>query len=420
MRAETVGVGTELLLGQIADTNARWIAQRLAEIGVDVLYHQVVGDNHGRIVEALWLAVSRSDVVLVTGGLGPTQDDITREAIAEVAGVRLVRMPEIAAAIRQRFATMRREMPESNLRQADVPEGGRAITPRRGTAPGLVVEVGRARIYALPGVPVEMQEMMEDTILPELAAEVGPSGIASRIVRCVGISESKIAELLDDVFHGSSNPTVAFLAGGGEVKVRLTAKASSLSEAEELIAPVADVVVRRLGDAVIGTDDQDLEVVVGGLLAERRRTLALAESLTGGGVAFRITSVAGSSTYFRGGIVAYTADAKRDLLGVSPDTIEREGVVSEACAREMAAGARRALGADIGLSLTGAAGPEPHDGAEVGLVWIGLDADDVRHARSITAPADRAIVRRWAEQAALDLLRRYLVGAALPTGRSLV
>ena len=420
MRAEVVGVGTELLLGQIADTNAQWISQRLAEIGVDVLRHQVVGDNHDRIVEGLRLAVSRSDVVIVTGGLGPTQDDITREAIAEVAGVRLVRDAAIADGIRERFARMGREMPESNLRQADVPERGRAITPRRGTAPGLVVALGDARIYALPGVPVEMMEMMQDAILPELAAEVGPSGIASRIVRCVGISESKVAEILDDLFHGSANPTVAYLAGGGEVKVRLTAKASSLRDAERLIGPVLDEVVRRLGDAVTGTDDEDLEVVVGRLLRERGRTLALGESLTGGGVAFRLTSVPGSSAYLRGGIVAYTADAKRDLLGVSVETIEREGVVSEACALEMAAGARCTLGADIGLSLTGVAGPDPEDGIDPGLVWIGLDADDAHHARSIAAPADRAIVRRWAEQAALDLLRRYLIGARLPGDPSLV
>ena len=420
MRAEIVGVGTELLLGQISDTNAQWISQRLAEIGVDVLRHQAVGDNHERIVAALRLAVSRSDVVIVTGGLGPTQDDITREAIAAVAGVPLVRDRSIVAAITQRFARMRREMPESNLRQAAVPQGARTIAPRRGTAPGLIVQVGDARIYALPGVPIEMKEMMQDRVVPELSAEVGPSGIASRIVRCVGVAESKIAEELDDLFHGSSNPTVAYLAGGGEVKVRITAKASSLTEAEQLIDPVADEVVRRLGDAVTGTQDEDLEVVVGRLLRERGRTLALGESLTGGGVAFRVTSVPGSSAYFRGGVVAYTADAKRDLLGVSAQTIARDGVVSEACAREMAAGARRVLGADIGVALTGVAGPEPEDGIEPGLVWIGLDADDVNHARSITAPPDRAIVRRWAEQAALDLLRRYLIGARLPAGPSLV
>jgi len=420
VRAEIVGVGTELLLGQISDTNAQWISQRLAEIGVDVLRHQAVGDNHERIVAALRLAVSRSDVVIVTGGLGPTQDDITREAIAAVAGVPLVRDRSIVAAITQRFARMRREMPESNLRQAAVPQGARTIAPRRGTAPGLIVQVGDARIYALPGVPIEMREMMQDRVVPELSAEVGPSGIASRIVRCVGVAESKIAEELDDLFHGSSNPTVAYLAGGGEVKVRITAKASSLTEAEQLIDPVADEVVRRLGDAVTGTQDEDLEVVVGRLLRERGRTLALGESLTGGGVAFRVTSVPGSSAYFRGGVVAYTGDAKRDLLGVSAQTIARDGVVSEACAREMAAGARRVLGADIGVALTGVAGPEPEDGIEPGLVWIGLDADDVNHARSITAPPDRAIVRRWAEQAALDLLRRYLIGARLPAGPSLV
>ncbi|MEW6059735.1 MAG: competence/damage-inducible protein A [Actinomycetota bacterium] len=414
MRAEVVGVGTELLLGQISNTNARWISERLAAIGVDVLHHQVVGDNLERIVEALRLALSRSDVVITTGGLGPTQDDITRDAVARAVGAKLVRLPEIEALIRERFARAGREMPESNLLQADVPEGGRYIAPKRGTAPGLACEVDGRRIYALPGVPAEMQEMMEERVLPELAEALGPSALVSRVVRCAGIAESRVAELLDDLFRESRNPTLAFLAGGGEVKVRVTAKAASRAEAEALLAPLAGEVARRIGDFAFSKDDEDLEEAVGRLLREAGRTLACAESLTGGDLGARITSVPGSSDYFLGSAVCYSSEVKHRLLGVSLETLEGQGVVSRECAREMARGARLLFGADLAISLTGVAGPEPHGGAERGHVWVGLDAEGVSHQRTLWAPGDRAAVRRWAEQAALDLVRRYLEGKPLP------
>jgi len=416
MRAEILGVGTELLLGQIANTNAQWISERLAEIGVDVLRHEVVGDNAERIVDAFALAASRADVVIATGGLGPTQDDITRPALAAAAGLELVRHPEIEEALRERFARMGREMPGSNLLQADVPDGGRTITPQRGSAPGLVVQIGSARVYALPGVPAEMREMMEGTVLPELAALVGPSAIASRSLRCVGMAESRIAELLDDLFVGSTNPTVAYLAGGGEVKVRLTAKAASLGEAQELIRPLAEEVVARLGDVVFTTGDEELEQVVGRELKARGLTLACAESLTGGGLAARLSAAPGSSGFFRGSAVCYTAQAKIEVLGVSQATIDGPGLVSEACAREMAAGARRIFSADIGIATTGVAGPEPHGGEPPGRVWLALDAEERTHARGMRLPGDREQVQRWTEEAALDLVRRFLTGKPLPDG----
>lgn len=416
MRAEILGVGTELLLGQIANTNAQWISERLAEIGVDVLRHEVVGDNAERIVDAFALAASRADVVIATGGLGPTQDDITRPALAAAAGLELVRHPEIEEALRERFARMGREMPGSNLLQADVPDGGRTITPQRGSAPGLVVQIGSARVYALPGVPAEMREMMEGTVLPELAALVGPSAIASRSLRCVGMAESRIAELLDDLFVGSTNPTVAYLAGGGEVKVRLTAKAASLGEAQELIRPLAEEVVARLGDVVFTTGDEELEQVVGRELKARGLTLACAESLTGGGLAARLSAAPGSSGFFRGSAVCYTAQAKIEVLGVSQATIDGPGLVSEACAREMAAGARRIFSADIGIATTGVAGPEPHGGEPPGRVWLALDAEERTHARGMRLPGNREQVQRWTEEAALDLVRRFLTGKPLPDG----
>jgi nicotinamide-nucleotide amidase len=420
VRAEVVAVGTELLLGQIANENARWISERLAAIGVDVLHHQAVGDNEDRIVEALHLAASRADAVLVTGGLGPTQDDITRDAIAQLLHVQLVYHAEIEGLLRAKFAGIGRSMSDNNLRQAHIPQGCRYITPIRGTAPGLIAEYAGSRIYAMPGVPVEMVEMMQGTVLPELVALTGEGAIVSRTIRCVGIAESRIAEVLDDLFGTLTNPTLAYLASSGEVKVRLTAKAATDDEAEAIIAPVATEIVTRLGDAVFSTADESLEEAVLRLLGEREVTLACAESLTGGGVGTRITSVAGASRWFVGSAVVYTAGAKHAVLGVSSETLDGPGPVSEECARAMAAGARRLFDADLALALTGAAGPESHGGVEPGTVWIALDGSDVSHARTFKAGAERDRVRRWAEQAGLDLVRRHLEGRELPTSDRII
>lgn len=410
MRAEIIGIGTEILLGQIANTNAQWMSQRLAEIGVDVLHHQVVGDNVPRIAEAISLAASRADVVLVTGGLGPTGDDVTREALAAAAGVRLQRTPAIEDHLREKFRRMQREMPESNLVQADVPEGARYLLPERGTAPGLILELtGGVRVYAVPGVPAEMREMMEGTILSELRTIAGPAGIVSRVLKVVGIPEARVGELLDDLFRSSSNPTVAYLASAGEVRVRLTAKAGTPQEAVAIIDPVEREIRDRLGDRVFGTDQDELEEVVGRILFERGLTVAVAESLTGGGLTSRIVHVPDSSRYFVGGIVAYSAEAKAGLLGVSKETLEGPGMVSEECAVEMARGVRGALGADVGLATTGAAGPEPLEGHPPGEVWVAVSREGGDEARRFVAPGDRDQVRRWAEQAALDLARRVLL-----------
>ena len=421
MRVEILAVGTELLLGQIANTNARWMSESLAGIGADVLYHQVVGDNLERIVEAIRLASERADVVLVTGGLGPTQDDITRDALAVAMDAPMVRHAELEVLLREKFRAFgRRDMPESNLRQADVPEGARFLTPSRGTAPGLVADLpDGTRVYAVPGVPEEMVEMMEGTILPDLA-ETGDGVVRSRVLRCAGIGESALAERVDDLFSGSTNPSIAFLASSGEVKVRVTAKAATAQEAELLIEPVAAEVRRRIGDDVFTSEDESLEEAVVRLLTGAGSTLACAESITGGGVGARITSVPGASEVFIGSAVVYRNDAKRAVLGVSAETLEGPGPVSEVCAREMASGARRVFGADLGLSLTGAAGPDSHGGAPPGVIWIALDGDTVGHARGFQVPGERDRVRRWAEQAALDLVRRHLEGRPLPASDRLI
>jgi len=411
MRAEVIGIGTEILLGQIANSNAQWIGEQLAGIGVDVLHHQAVGDNVERIADAFRLALSRSDAVIVTGGLGPTQDDVTRDGIAAALGVKLVRHGEIEEFLRSRFEALGRRMPDINLVQADVPEGARYVLPVRGTAPGLVCETAEGKVlYAVAGVPAEMREMMENTIMPDLVRRGGGAAIVSRVLRVTGVPESGVAESLDDLFIANTNPTVAYLASSGEVKVRLTAKAATRGEAEDLIAPLAEEVATRLAPHVFTTGDEELEQVVGRELRARRKTVACAESLTGGGLASRLTKAPGASDYFLGSAVTYTADAKRDVLGVSQETIDGPGVVSEECAREMAAGARKLFGADVAVALTGVAGPEEHGGQPAGQVWLALDADDAKEARGFRAPGDRDQVRRWAEQAALDVLRSYLQG----------
>jgi nicotinamide-nucleotide amidase len=261
--------------------------------------------------------------------------------------------------------------------------------------------------------------MMDGTILPELA-EAGSGVVRSRVLRCAGIGESALAERVEDLFSGSTNPSIAFLASSGEVKVRVTAKATTIDEAERLIEPVAEEVRRRIGDDVFTSEDESLEEAVVRLLAAAGATLAAAESITGGGVGARITSVPGASEVFAGSAVVYRNEAKRVILGVSEETLEGPGPVSEPCAREMAAGARRVFGADLGLSLTGAAGPESHGGAPPGVIWVALDGDSVAHARGFQVPGERDRVRRWAEQAALDLLRRYLEGRPLPASDRLI
>ena len=408
-------MGTELLLGQIANTNARWMSERLAEVGADVSHHQAVGDNMARIVEALRLAVARSDVVIVTGGLGPTQDDITRDALAQLMDAPMERVPEIEALLRGKFAGFGRgPMPENNLRQADVPSGARWIKPELGTAPGLIADIGQVRVFLVPGVPAEMVEMMDSVILADIVSMTGGGVVRSRTLRCTGIGESKVAELVADLFESSSNPSLAYLASSGEVKVRITAKASSVQEADLLIAPLAAAVAERLGDVVFTDNDESLEEAVGRLLLARSKTVACAESLTGGGVGARITSVPGASAYFLGSAVVYTNAAKSRVLGVKARTLAEDGAVSQGCAREMAAGARELFGADVAIALTGAAGPQPHEGAEPGTVWLALDSQDVQHARGYVSAGGRDRVRVWAEQAGLDLLRRYLENKPLP------
>ena len=411
-----MAVGTELLLGQIADTNSAWLGEHLAEAGVASHFHQAVGDNHRRITLALRTALARSDGVIVCGGLGPTQDDITREAIAEVMNVPLVRDQEIADRIASFFEARGRTMAANNARQADVPRGATVIPQVMGTAPGLVCPVGNKVVYAVPGVPYEMAEMFERAILPDLRARMAEAGeegvIASRVLRTWGSTESGLAEALQDridALDAAGDVTLAFLASGIEgIKVRITARARTLSDARALLDK-EEVEVRRainesFGDIVFGVDDETMEMAVAGRLIERGLTFAVAESLTGGLIASRLVNVPGASSWFRGGVVAYDSRVKFDVLGVPVGP-----VVTEQAAAAMAEGVARVTGADAGLGITGVAGPDDQEGVAPGTLFVGLSLPaEPTQTRRLQVPGDRERVRQYGAISALDLLRRAL------------
>ena len=424
MRCEIIAVGTELLLGQIVDTNSAWIGGRLALAGIDSHFQVKVGDNRARIVEAIRHALSRSDAVILCGGLGPTQDDITREAIAEAMGVSLVRDDAMGEKIRAGFEARGRRFTENNLRQADRPEGATFIREMPGTAPGLVCPIGRRcptggdnpaagqAIYAVPGVPFEMREMVEGTILPDLRRRAGATAvIRSRVLKSWGESESRLAELLAgriEALDRTGNPTIAFQASGIEgLKIRITAKAGDVVAAEALIAGEEAEVRAIVGDAIFGADAQTMESVALDLLRERGLSLAVAESLTGGLVGARLTAVPGASDVFRGAMVSYASEVKFDLLGVP-----RGPVVSNEAARAMALGVRERLGADVGLATTGVAGPAEQEGHPPGTVFLGLAYGDHAEALRVRLPGDRNRVREYATITVLNLLRLRVSGAS--------
>jgi nicotinamide-nucleotide amidase len=408
VRCEVVAIGTELLLGQIIDTNSAFIGEQLALSGIDSTHQVKVGDNHARIVEALRLALSRADAVVVCGGLGPTHDDITRDAVAEVIGVSLTLDNVVADRIRDLFAARNRVMPEINLRQAMVPVGATVIEQTRGTAPGLICPVGDGVMYLVPGVPHEMRDMMERAVLPDLRRRAGDVGaIVSRTLRTWGDSESGLNERLQpliDRLDAEGNPTLAFLASGWEgLKVRLTAKAATPAEATTICDRWEAEVRGVLGDQVFGLDDDTMESVVLQLLRDRGLSVGLAESVTGGLVGARLTAIAGASDVFRGSVVSYASDVKFDLLGV-----DRGPVVSAEAAAQMAVGARRVLGSDVGLALTGVAGPTEQDGQPVGTLFVGLSIGDDVVTTMIRLPGQREQMRQMSVISSLDFLRRSL------------
>ena len=410
MKCNVVAVGTELLLGQIVDTNSSYIGEQLAAVGIESHLQLKVGDNLARVVAAIRLALQDADAVIICGGLGPTHDDLTREALAEIMGAPLEHNEQIAALIADLFAKRNRYMAPNNLQQAQVPRGASIIEQTRGTAPGLMCPVGEKMMYAMPGVPHEMHDMLARAVLPDLLRRSGEASvIKSLVLRTWGESESALNERLDPIIHeleSLGNPTLAFLASGWEgIKVRLTAKASSDKDADALLSIWEQKVRALTEDLVFGTNADTMESVVLNLLEERGWTLGLAESVTGGLVGGRITSIAGASRVFKGGVISYASDVKFDVLGV-----EAGPVVSERAAMQMASGAQRVLGASVGLALTGVAGPDEQDGEPVGTLCVGVAFPNGQtFSTRSQLPGQRDQMRQFSVITALAFLRKLLL-----------
>ena len=406
MRAEIIAVGTEILLGEIQDTNSHYLASRLPALGIDLYYMTVVGDNLGRLTEVIGRAFGRSDLTLITGGLGPTDDDLTREAIAAVLGEAPRVDPELERHLREFFASRGFTMPESNIKQAWLIPSARAIPNPRGTAPGWWVERDGRIIVAMPGPPPELQRMWEVEVEPQLARRAGGQVIVSRTLKTFGIGEGHLDQALGDLLK-STAPTIGVYARPDGVHVRLTAKAASREEALAIIAPMEEKVRAILGPFIWGTDDDTMEAVVGRLLKERGLTLALMESCTGGLLADTITNVPGSSAYLKAGYVAYQPETKV-TLGVRRELIETYGVVSPEVAADMARAARETAGADIGVGITGVAGPDPLEGKPPGTIHVAVHDGVAPQTASFTYYQGRLAAKRRAVAMALDLLLRLL------------
>src|ERR671932_626045 len=409
--AEILAVGTEVLLGDLVDTNTAWLSARLAALGVSVYRHVTVGDNKQRIVAALLEASSRADLVITTGGLGPTSDDLTNECLGLAAGRQMVEYSEARRHVDEMFARFGREPTSSNYKQALFPEGSRLIPNPLGTAMGALLEFDGALVATFPGVPIEMKRMFEETLEPFIKQRTEGS-IVSRTLWFTGIGESALAEKVQDLLD-ASDPTVAPLAGQGKVRLRVTARAASLEEAEKRIEPVAEEILNRLKKYYFGEDDETLEGVVGRLLTEKGATLALAESCTGGLLAKRLTDRVGSSAFFTEGLVTYSNEAKERLLGVPHELLVQHGAVSEPVAKAMAEGVRKTAGTDYGLSVTGVAGPD--GGTEekpVGLVFVGISYAEGPVAERLDLSAwrrSREAIRERSANRAFDLLRHRIL-----------
>ncbi len=409
MDAEIIAVGSELLLGQIANTNAQYISQRLSSVGVNVYYHTVVGDNRERLLKALEIACKRADIIITTGGLGPTMDDLTKETVAEFLGLELVLHQPSAQAIREYFAKRGRTMTENNLKQAMFPREAMVLPNDVGTAPGAIIEKDGKAFIILPGPPYEMQPMFENHVIPYLAQRENQK-IFSRVLRIYGIGESAVEEMIKDLLENQTNPTIAPLAAYGEVTLRLTVKCHRSQDPLELMKPVEEEIRRRLGQAVYGTDNDRLETVVAQLLKEKGLTLAVAESCTGGLISNLLTDVPGISENLLEACVTYSNQAKINRLGVNPETLKAYGAVSPQTAQEMAEGILRTSGADIGLAVTGIAGPGGGSPEKpVGLVYIAIAMGSNVEVKRIYNQGDRKRIKLSTANTALDLLRRKLL-----------
>lgn len=412
--AELIAVGTELLLGSIANTDAQMISRELSALGINVYYHTVVGDNPERVKAAVEIAKGRADLIITTGGLGPTCDDLTKNALAEAFGLELVFDPASANRIRAFFERIGRPMTENNLQQAYLPEGSFILQNDWGTAPGCVFRSNGITVAMLPGPPRECSAMLRHRVLPYLAA-LADGVIVSRTLKLFGIGEASMEARLRDRMNAMRNPTLAPYAKEGETELRITAKAEKEAAARAMLDPVEAELREEFGDLIYGVDVASLEERVLQLLKERKLTLSTAESCTGGLVSERLTGLAGASAVFRGGVVSYTDEVKRDVLGVSQELLDQYGAVSRQAAAAMAEGVRRLTGSDLAVSVTGVAGPDPDSrGNPVGLVYLALTDGTRTWVHESRSGGSRSRVRTMAAHTALDLVRRCLTGAPIP------
>jgi nicotinamide-nucleotide amidase len=406
MNAEIIAVGSELLTPQRLDTNSLFLTDELNGLGIEVTTKYVVGDNRDHVADVVRRSMSRSEIVILSGGLGPTEDDVTRDAVALALDRKLVFHPEIADQLEQRFRQANRKMSEVNRRQAFIIEGAAILPNDRGTAPGQWIDESETSIILLPGPPHELKAMFTRQCLPRLVRVVPKQVIRTLVFRVAGMAESDLDQTISPVYKKYENPVTTILAGDGDIQIHLRARTATEGEAAALLAEVAGPIELLLGDRIYSRNGEPLEAIVGELLNNHHATLAVAESVTGGLLAQRITSVPGSSNYFLGGFLTYSNKLKTELLGVSQETIDRCGAVSQETAEAMAIGARRRTGSTFALSITGEAGPEPGEKVPIGTVYVGLaDAAGCQVVHRVFL-GDRARIRVFATQMALDMLRK--------------
>ena len=410
LSAEIIAVGSELLTPDKTDTNSLWLTEKLNEIGIEVKLKIVVGDDAARLEETIKDAVRRSNVVITTGGLGPTEDDITRAVAAKALGKELIFKQEVFDEISQKFQRLGRQTPEINRRQAYVIENSEVLPNPNGSAPGIFFSENGKYLILLPGPPRELKPMFETGVLPSLKTSAGEIAVCRRVLRVVGMGESALDEIIAPIYKEYQNPQTSILFNKTEIEIHLTAQSKSVTEAAKLLDELSEKICEKLGDAIFARNGELMEEVVAGLLTQQEKTVATAESCTGGLIAQRLTELGGSSKYFMEGIVSYSNEAKMHSLDVPKDMLEKHGAVSSQVAEAMAIGARKRAGTDFAISVTGVAGPG--GGSEekpVGLVYFGIaDANGVEH-RKFIFPGDRYLIRWRSSQAALDLLRRKLL-----------
>lgn len=405
MRAEIISIGTELLLGEVVDTNAAFIADQLAQAGINLYYKTTVGDNWLRLNSALSIALSRANLLIVTGGLGPTQDDITKDVIAGAVGHSLTLHNDALQHIQHYLQMSGRPMTETSRRQAMFPEGADMIPNPNGSAPGVWLETNDRIIISLPGVPHEMRAMMQETVVPRLTEKQQIAPLHSKVLRFLGIGESALEREVIDIIEQQSTPTLAIYASLSDVRLRMTCRAETAEEAEALFAPLEEEIRKRVGKYLYAMGEESLEQTIGKSLIEHNKTLAVAESCSGGLLGHQLTTVAGSSQYFMGGIVAYDNEVKEQLLSVPSDMIERHGAVSEQVAYAMADGVRQRLDTDFGIGITGIAGPDGGtDEKPVGTVYVACTSPSVRQVVHRVFKGKREVVKERSAREALRLL----------------